>query len=185
MAVRLVSRFDGDLDLVVGGPLAFHPGGLDCLLLADAAPGGVQVGEAGQQRQVVFALAFLALAKAVEPVDQIRILSGRLVGAGHIGLVTAGELAGVEHRSLFDAGPARASAFLRRPGCRLADLFTGSEGRQRKRETQAEREQTQRVKRTAWSAHGSSSKGEQEKTRSLPYFPRMIGARRWRMVRAS
>src|SRR5260370_17996388 len=186
MAVRLVSRFDGDLDLVVRGSLALHLGGLDGLLLADSASGGVEAGKAGQKSFVVLALALLALAKEMKPVDQIWILPGRLVGSGDIGLVAAGELARVEDGTLFDAGSARAgSFFLRRSVCRLAGLRTGRVGCHGKRETDAERDQTERVKRTERSAHGSSSKREQGKTPPLPYFPRMSGARRWRLVRAS
>src|SRR5260370_42609817 len=121
MAVRLVSRFDGDLDLVVRGSLALHLGGLDGLLLADSASGGVEAGKAGQKSFVVLALALLALAKAMKPVDQIWILPGRLVGSGDIGLVAAGEPAPGGGGTLFGGGSARRRRrFPSRTGLRTA-----------------------------------------------------------------
>jgi hypothetical protein len=48
MTLGLVQRFDGDLDLVVGGAFVLELRGHDGLVLADAASGGMQVREAGQ-----------------------------------------------------------------------------------------------------------------------------------------
>ena len=90
VTVRLEASLDEGLDLPVGGSAPLQLRGDERFLDADAAAGGVLVGEAGEERLVLELQALLALAEAVQPVQRRRVFPGDFVRAGDFGLVDPG-----------------------------------------------------------------------------------------------